>query len=175
MRVICCLILSLLVLGVAPAASAGENKELMKEVAAIGDALAKAMLEDDIDTMLGMYADDAISLPNFGPRIDGAEAFKKNHEQMAAAGMKIKSFTSDPTDVWAVANQVVEIGTYKIAIDMPGAPALHIFLVDQLLANASRVESWVARKAGQRLARAAKLTARTSKGRPLQLGVPARM
>ena len=121
MRAICCVVVSLLVLGVVTAASAEQNQGLMKEVDALGDALAKAMLEDDVDTMLGMYAKDAISLPNFGPRLDGIDAFKKHHEQMAAAGMKIKSFTSDPTDVWAVGNQVVEIGTYKIAIDMPGA------------------------------------------------------
>jgi len=122
MRVVSCVVVSLLVLGVATAVSAEQNEGLMKEVEVIGDALAKAMLADDVDTMLEMYADDAISLPNFGPRLDGVEAFRKNHEQMAAAGVKIKSFTSDPTDVWAVANQVVEIGTYKIAIDMPGAP-----------------------------------------------------
>ena len=122
MRVIRCAVASLLVIGLAAAASAEQNEGLMKEVADLGDALAKAMLEDDIDTMLGMYAEDAVSLPNFGPRLDGKEAFRKNHDEMAAAGMKIKSFSSDPTDVWAVANQVVEIGTYKIAIDMPGAP-----------------------------------------------------
>ena len=122
MRVVRCVVVSLLVFGVVAAASAGENEKLMKEVEAIGDKLAKAMLEDDVDTMLAMYIEDAISLPNFGPRLQGKEAFKKHHEEMAAAGMRIKSFESDPTDVWAAANQVVEIGTYKIAIDMPGAP-----------------------------------------------------
>lgn len=122
MRVARCLVVSLLVLCVATAVSAGDKEKLMQEVADLGDALATAMLEDDVDTMLGMYTEDAISLPNFGPRLQGKDAFKKHHEEMAAAGMKIKSFESDPTDVWAVANQVVEIGIYKIALDMPGAP-----------------------------------------------------
>jgi uncharacterized protein (TIGR02246 family) len=122
MRVLGGLVMSLLILGQVTALSAGEKDSLMQEVAALGDALAQAMLEDDIDTMLGMYTDDAISLPNFGPRMEGKDAFRKHHDEMAAAGMKIKSFSSDPTNVWAVANQVVEIGVYKIAIDMPGAP-----------------------------------------------------
>ena len=123
MSAIRCVVVGLLVLAVAAAAPSGENKELMKEVEAIGDALAKAMLEDDVDTMLGMYVEDAISLLNFGPRMDGKEAFRKSHDEMAAAGMKILSFTNEPTDVWEAGNQVIEIGKYTISLEMPGAPA----------------------------------------------------
>ena len=45
MREIRCLVVTVLVFAVAAAAPAGENEKLMKEVEAIGDALAKAMLE----------------------------------------------------------------------------------------------------------------------------------
>jgi ketosteroid isomerase-like protein len=122
MRAIRCVVVCVLVFAVAAAAPAGENERLMKEVEAIGDALAKAMLEDDVDTMLGMYVEDAISLPNFSPRMDGIEAFRKSHDEMAAAGMKVISFTNEPTDVWEAGKQVIEIGKYTIALDMPGAP-----------------------------------------------------
>ena len=123
MRELRCLVASLLLLGVAAAASADNHENaLMKEVEALGDALAKAMLEDDVETMFGMYAEDAISLPNYGPRMEGIEAFRQHHEQMAAAGMKILSFTGDPTDVWEAGDQVIEIGTFTIALEMPGMP-----------------------------------------------------
>jgi ketosteroid isomerase-like protein len=47
---------------------------------------------------------------------------RQNHEQMTAAGMKIHTFTSDPTDVWECGNQVIEIGTYAISLTPPGMP-----------------------------------------------------
>jgi ketosteroid isomerase-like protein len=95
---------------------------LMDEVATIGNALAKAMVEGDDEFMLGLYADDAISLPNYGPRMQGIEAFKKHHAEMAAAGMKILAFDSQPTEVWGCGDQVIEIGWFKIELEMPGMP-----------------------------------------------------
>jgi uncharacterized protein (TIGR02246 family) len=105
-------------------ALAGKNEKLMKELEVLGDALSKAMLEDDLDFMLGMYADDAISLPNYGPRMQGVEAFRQHHEQMTAAGMKVTAFESEPTEAWECGDQVIEIGTYSIALDMPGMPGI---------------------------------------------------
>jgi ketosteroid isomerase-like protein len=113
----------LLVLGLAaPAWAAHHEDALMKEVTAIGDALTKAMLADDIETMLGMYAEDVISLPNFSPRVEGLDEFRAHHDQMKASGMKVKSFESEPTDVWKAGKQVIEIGKYSITLEMPGAP-----------------------------------------------------
>jgi len=123
MRTFRYLVVGLFVLGLVAPAWAGHSEEaLMKEVTALGDALTKALLADDVETMLGMYAEDAISLPNFGPRMDGLAEFKAHHEQMAAAGIKIRSFESEPTDVWECGNQVIEIGKYTIALEMPGMP-----------------------------------------------------
>lgn len=120
MRALRYVLAGLLVLGLPATVSAGED--LMKEVEALGDALAEAMLADDVETMLGMYAEDAISLPNYGPRMQGKEAFREHHAQMAAAGMKIDSFTSDPADVWECGSQVIEIGSFTISLSMPGMP-----------------------------------------------------
>ena len=114
MRLSRCVLVCVLVLGLATVASA---EDLMKEVEAIGEALTEALLANDVDTMLTMYADDAISLPNYGPRMQGMEAFRQHHEQMSAAGMKIVSFTSDPIDVWGCGDQVIEIGTFEISLD----------------------------------------------------------
>ena len=77
MRTFRYLVVGLFVLGLVAPAWAGHSEEaLMKEVTALGDALTKALLADDVETMLGMYAEDAISLPNFSPRMDGLAAKK---------------------------------------------------------------------------------------------------
>jgi len=122
MRTLCCLVASLLLLGLAAPVAADQHDDLMKEVKALGDALTKAMMADDVDAMLGMYVKDAISLPCFSPRMDGVEAIRKSHDEMAAAGMKIHSFESEPTDVWQAGSQVIEIGTYAISLTPPGMP-----------------------------------------------------
>jgi len=124
MRTLRLVVAVLLVLGLVSAASAAHHEnDLKKEVKAIGDTISKAMVGNDVDTMLGLYAEDAISLPNYGPRMDGIDAFRKHHEQMSAAGMKVRSFWSDPTEVWKAGDHVIEIGVYKIALEMPGMPA----------------------------------------------------
>lgn len=122
MRALRCVVVSLLVLGVAASAPAQQNGELMQEVEAFGDKLEKAMLADDIDTMLAMYTEDAISLPNYGPRMDGKSEFRQHFEEMEAAGVKVLTFESSPSDVWEAGNQVIEIGTYAISLEMPGMP-----------------------------------------------------
>jgi uncharacterized protein (TIGR02246 family) len=142
---------SLLVLVLVSAISAGHHeKDLMKEVAAIGDTISTAMVANDVETMLALYADDAISLPNYGPRMDGLDAFKKHHEQMTASGMKVLSFESEPTDVWKAGDQVIEIGVYKIAMEMPGMPQpiedkgkyLTVYVRDKKGALKIKAETW---------------------------------
>ena len=84
--------------------------------------MAMAMVEDNVDRMLGLYTEDAISLPNYGPRMDGLEQFRANHDQMAAAGTKVTAFTSHPTEAWKAGDYVIEIGTYTITLERQGAP-----------------------------------------------------
>ena len=123
MRALGCGVAILLVLGLATAASAGHHEKaaaLKEEVTRIGDDLAAAMMANDYDKMLAMYAPDAISLPNYGTRMQGMDEFRQHQEMMQASGMKVLAFESDPTDVWDAGKNVIEIGRYKIALDMPG-------------------------------------------------------
>lgn len=113
---------SFLVLTLALAVPAVAQDDLMAEVTAIGEKLEKAMLAGDFDAMMAFYVDDAISLPNYGPRMEGVDSFKKHHEEMTAAGMKILSFEGTPTDVWAAGDQVIEIGTFEITLKVPEMP-----------------------------------------------------
>ncbi len=151
MRAFRCFVAVLLVLGLAAGASAEHHENgLEKEVAAIGDALSKAMVDNDVEYMLGMYADGAISLPNYGARMEGIEAFRQSNEQMTAAGMKVLSFESEPTDVWEAGDQVIEIGVFDIELQMPGMPQnikdtgkyLTIYVRDADGALKIKVETW---------------------------------
>ena len=153
MRVFRCAVAVLLVLGVAGSASAGHHekgKALMEEVTKIGDDLATAMVAKQVDRLLSMYAEGAISLPNYGPRMEGIEAFRQSHEQMNAMGMNVLSFESEPTDVWQAGDQVIEIGKFEITIEMPGMPSkiedrgkyLTIYERDAGGALKIKVETW---------------------------------
>jgi len=125
MRAFRCAVAVLLVLGVAVGASAGhheKNQALMEEVTKIGDDLAVAMVGKQVDYLLSMYAEGAISLPNYGPRMEGIEAFRQSHEMMNAVGMNVLSFESEPTNVWQAGDEVIEIGKFEITIEMPGMP-----------------------------------------------------
>ena len=119
-----CVIPFLLVLALAAAAVAGDAQgTLMAEVEAIGDAIQEAMVANDFDAILAMYADDAISLPNYGPRLQGVDDFERHHEETADSRMNVLSFSSQPQDVWACGDQVIEIGSFEISLEMPGMPA----------------------------------------------------
>lgn len=151
MRAMRCLVAVLLVCGLAAGAVAEHHEgDLMGEVTAIGDTLAKAMVDNDVDVLLGMYAEGAISLPNYGPRMEGIEAFRQSNEQMTAAGMKVLSFDSEPTDVWQAGDQVIEIGSFDIELKVPGMPQnitdkgkyLTIYERDDEGALKIKVETW---------------------------------
>ena len=153
MRVLRCGVAVLLILGLAAAASADQHEKqaaLMQEVTRIGDDLARAMVEKDVERMLAMYAPGAISLPNYGPRMEGIEAFRQSHAQMEAAGMQVLAFDSEPTDVWQAGDQVIEIGKFEITLEMAGMPGkiedvgkyLTIYERDADGALKIKVETW---------------------------------
>ena len=139
----------ILILALTGAATAEHHEgDLLEEVEAFGDAISKAMVADDIETLLAMYAEGAISLPNYSPRMQGIEEFRQSHDQMKATGMKVTSFESSPTEAWQAGDQVIEIGTYEIKLDMAGMPIedvgkyLTIYERDAEGALKIKVETW---------------------------------
>ena len=104
------------------AAPAAAGDDLMQEVTAIGDAMEKAMVAGDIDTIMAYYLPDAISLPEYAPMIEGREAIRQHQQDMAMSGIEISAFDSTPVTVWKAGDLVVEIGTYRLSAAIPGAP-----------------------------------------------------
>jgi ketosteroid isomerase-like protein len=82
--------------------------------------MSKAILENDHETTLNLYTEDAISLPSYSPMIKGLDALKAHSENQEPMNMNTFSITS--TDIWASGNFVVDIGIYELSMAMPDAP-----------------------------------------------------
>jgi ketosteroid isomerase-like protein len=64
----------------------------------------------DLDSLLKLYADDAVRLPNNQNIITGKEAIKKDMEDEKSIKKKGFTSTSETTDVFGDENTVTEIG-----------------------------------------------------------------
>lgn len=90
------------------------------KIAAMNSDMRKYMLEGNTEKNLELYANDAISLPNNEPMLEGLPAIRKANEEMVKSGMKITSFEPTIVKVIPNGNLITEIGTYKISLSAPG-------------------------------------------------------
>jgi ketosteroid isomerase-like protein len=77
------------------------------------------------DSTMATYTDDAYSLPNSMPMAKGKAAIKESYRKMMASGMKFTKVDFKTLDVQAGGDQVVEVGTYAMSMDMPPIGAIH--------------------------------------------------
>jgi len=114
----------LLIIAVAFSASvsAQNNEELKAKIEKINKEMQQAMLSGNTTAGLAHYANDAISLPNYGKMAQGIEAIKKSNEGMMASGMKITKFETTTLIVTSCEDNIAEIGTYSMSFTIPGAP-----------------------------------------------------
>lgn len=101
-------------------AASQSNDELREKIVKINKQMAKAMMEGNAQATVGFYANDAVSLPNYGEMVKGIDAIKKSNESMASSGMKVNSMEFNTVMVNSYGNMVSEIGTYKMNATMPG-------------------------------------------------------
>ena len=97
-----------------------DNAELKEKIQSINNSIAEMMLAGDEDAMWGYYAEDVISMPSYEPMLKGLDACKMSTQKMEESGMKITAFSTTTTDVMQSGNLVVDIGTYKITMQIPG-------------------------------------------------------
>jgi ketosteroid isomerase-like protein len=114
----------LLALLVAPALNAWSQseEEIKTKIEKINSKMAEAMVAGEYEKTLGLYAEDAISLPSYQPMLKGIEEIKKSSEEMAKSGSKVKSFEAHTKKVKICGDMVIEIGKYRISMEMPGMP-----------------------------------------------------
>lgn len=118
MRALVVLVLTALLL--ASCSQAPDTVKIKAEVQSLLDKSAADMTAGVIDTTMAQYADDPYSLPNNGPLLHGKAAIKDYFAKMMAMGMTFKSVKFTNVDVTAAGKYVHDIGTYEMAMEMPG-------------------------------------------------------
>ena len=111
----------LLIFMIVPVFSYGQSAEEYKsKIEALNKEMVKFMLEGNTEKTLGLYAKDAISLPNYEPMLEGIDAIRKASEDMTKAGVKVTRFEPTTVKVIPNGNLITEIGKFNITINIPG-------------------------------------------------------
>ncbi len=88
------------------------------------EAMAKEMSEQMVKGVYitKYYADDAISLPNWQPMLEGIDAIKANAETNKNAGLQFTKFQLTPYKITKYDDIVTEIGSYELSLTIPEVP-----------------------------------------------------
>ena len=84
--------------------------QIRSEIVAIETAWAAAQNAKDINALMALYADDAVSMPDGEPMLTGKAAIKKKQEADFAKPSKYASIAFETLDVYAHGNVVTEVG-----------------------------------------------------------------
>ncbi len=76
-----------------------DTGELKQKFEKMATEYAQAIMNGDIEKMYSFYADDAVSMPNYGPTIEGKQNMIKQETEMREAGFKVHSFNLNTMDV----------------------------------------------------------------------------
>jgi uncharacterized protein (TIGR02246 family) len=87
-----------------------DMSKIQAEIQALNDTWATAYNTNDAATILGFYADDAISMPDDAPMLVGKAAIQKDLETSFANRKVTKFVTYETVDVLGDENMVTEIG-----------------------------------------------------------------
>jgi uncharacterized protein (TIGR02246 family) len=98
--------------------------KVRKDIEAMNAKATKEMIAGVMDTTLAQYADDAVSMPNFGPMLKGKPAIREYYTKMMASGMKFTQVNFVTNDVKVGGSFAYEVGTYTMRFQMPGMPEM---------------------------------------------------
>jgi len=93
--------------------------QVRKTIEAMNAKSAKEMLQGVWDTTMANFADDAVSMPNFGPMARGKKAIGEQYGKMMGSGMKVTKVDFVTADVQVSGDYAYEIGTYTMTFEMP--------------------------------------------------------
>ncbi len=90
------------------------------EIQEVENAWAAAMNNKDVNALMALYADDAISMQNDAPSLTGKAAIQKQTETDFAKNTAQKTYSFETMEVYAMGDHVLEIGK-SISKDSTGA------------------------------------------------------
>lgn len=95
---------------VVAATTAPDGAQVRAEIEAIENRWATAMNTKDINALMNLYAEDAVSMPDGQPILVGKAAIKKAQEAEFAQPAKYASVAFTTTDVYPQGDFVTEVG-----------------------------------------------------------------
>jgi uncharacterized protein (TIGR02246 family) len=84
--------------------------QIRAEIVAIENAWAAAQNAKDVNALMALYADDAVSMPDGEPMLTGKAAIQKKQAADFAKPSKYASIAFETMDVYAQGNVVTEVG-----------------------------------------------------------------
>ena len=107
--------------------------QIRSEIVAIETAWAAAQNAKDVNALMAMYADDAVSMPDGEPMLTGKAAIQKKLEADFAKPSKYASVAFETMDVFAQGDVVTEVGKtmYKDAAGKTTAGGKYIAVFEK--------------------------------------------
>ena len=84
--------------------------QIKEEIQAMENAWADAQNARDVDALIAMYTDDAVSMSNDGPSATGKDAIRKGYEEEFATMDSSLTHSYETLDVFGNEDTVTEIG-----------------------------------------------------------------
>lgn len=91
--------------------------QIKTDIQSAENAWATALNARDLDALMALYTDDAVSMPDNAPMLVGKDAIRKSQEQEFANTPAGRTYSFEVLDIYANGNTVTETGksTYKDA------------------------------------------------------------
>ncbi len=84
---------------------------IKSEIQAIETKWAEAQNTRNVDELMALYADDAVSMPDDAPTLTGKAAIRAAQEAQLAKNTSKNTIAFTTLEVYGMGNQVLEIGT----------------------------------------------------------------
>jgi len=94
------------------------DANVKSKISEYGDRYEQAMMNNDVNAILELHADNAIVLPSYEGIQKGKEQLRTLWQKDIESGNKVTNFEITTTDIQQEGNVIIEIGTYNVAIDM---------------------------------------------------------
>lgn len=88
-------------------------EKILKE---INEQLQKAVLENDYETQLKFYTEDAVCVPIFHSALKGKSEIRQAYMEQKKKGVKFHSFNANINKIWKCDNEIYEYGTFGFAV-----------------------------------------------------------
>ena len=93
---------------------AQSEAELREIIEPLNDKFINSILEDDLDSYLSSYTDDAIVMIPFVATIKGKHALTVHWHNNMARGEHVESANVKTLEIWKSGNKIYERGSYQI-------------------------------------------------------------